>query len=453
VEALPVERPWGELLVHAGSELLPVAAVCSNIESLHRMTREERDLHGLVANGSDHLTAYNVYAEAVNQHGYLGEVYGLPRHLFEEGLEEWAERRGVLVKAVEDTALGLASVYRSLELPLPRQLPYASKDLRTAWMDLVARVMPFDLVIDEHTADGMEARVSKTSVAGSWGAVAGSLRFFADRFGIARASIEGTTLPYDLVSSYAVVGEPKVVLTGPRKHQRLALERRRGYFGFELDSEVELLGGKIPERLRDQARDLLAGLLAAGEVVHPDAGRLKRAIGELDELWRRSGGALPDLAPEAVRRRVRGQLEAVESWDDLQRTRVGLDPATLVDQATRERLAALPAMVRVRGDAAPLDYELEDGQGVARVRLREGQAKRLRPDELPGLDRPVRFAVQRGRHPPLLADTLPELQALLRKAPRYEREDEESRRMPGARGRGRRAKARRPRNGRPGRRH
>jgi hypothetical protein len=336
---------------------------------------------------------------------------------------------------------------------MPRQLPYASKDLRLAWMDLVARVMPFDLVIDEHTADGMEARVSKTSVAGSWGAVAGSLRFFADRFGIARASIEGTTLPYDLVSSYAVVGEPKVVLTGPRKHQRLALERRRGYFGFELDSEVELLGGKIPERLRDQARDLLAGLLAAGEVVHPDAGRLKRAIGELDELWRRSGGALPDLAPEAVRRRVRGQLEAVESWDDLQRTRVGLDPATLVDQATRERLAALPAMVRVRGDAAPLDYELEDGQGVARVRLREGQAKRLRPDELPGLDRPVRFAVQRGRHPPLLADTLPELQALLRKAPRYEREDEESRRMPGARGRGRRAKARRPRNGRPGRRH
>jgi hypothetical protein len=453
VEALPVERPWGELLVHAGSELLPVAAVCSNIESLHRMTREERDLHGLVANGSDHLTAYNVYAEAVNQHGYLGEVYGLPRHLFEEGLEEWAERRGVLVKAVEDTALGLASVYRSLELPLPRQLPYASKDLRTAWMDLVARVMPFDLVIDEHTADGMEARVSKTSVAGSWGAVAGSLRFFADRFGIARASIEGTTLPYDLVRSYAVVGEPKVVLTGPRKHQRLALERRRGYFGFELDSEVELLGGKIPERLRDQARDLLAGLLAAGEVVHPDAGRLKRAIGELDELWRRSGGALPNLAPEAVRRRVRGQLEAVESWDDLQRTRVGLDPATLVDQATRERLAALPAMVRVRGDAAPLDYELEDGQGVARVRLREGQAKRLRPDELPRLDRPVRFAVQRGRHPPLLADTLPELQALLRKGPRYERKDEESRRMPGARGRGRRAKARRPRNGRPGRRH
>ncbi|HEU5153162.1 MAG TPA: helicase-related protein, partial [Gemmatimonadales bacterium] len=100
VEAMPVERPWGELLVNAGTDLLPIVAVCSNIESLHRMTREERNLEGVKANGSDHLTAYRLYAEAVNRHGYLGEVYGLPRHLFDEGMEEWAERRGVLVKAI-----------------------------------------------------------------------------------------------------------------------------------------------------------------------------------------------------------------------------------------------------------------------------------------------------------------------------------------------------------------
>ncbi|HEY9505055.1 MAG TPA: hypothetical protein VIQ27_03705, partial [Gemmatimonadales bacterium] len=105
------------------------------------------------------------------------------------------------------------------------------------------------------------------------------------------------------------------------------------------------------------------------------------------------------------------------------------------------------------GDAAPVDYELQDGQGVARVRLREGQAKRLRPEEVPALDRPVRFAVQRGRHPPLLADTLPALQALLRKAPRYEREDGDARMGGRGRGKGRRDKARRTRNGRPGRRH
>src|SRR5207247_4884702 len=114
VEAMPVERPWGELLVHADGDLVPVLAVAANIESLHRMTREERDLRGLIVSGSDHLTAYNVYAEAVNKHGYLGEVYGLPRHLFDEGIDEWAEGRGVLVKAIEDVALGTASVYRQL---------------------------------------------------------------------------------------------------------------------------------------------------------------------------------------------------------------------------------------------------------------------------------------------------------------------------------------------------
>src|SRR5690606_7258130 len=176
VEAMPVDRAWGELLVHAGAALAPVAAVCSNIDSLHRMTREERDLEGVRVNGSDHLTAYNLFAEAVNRFATLGEVYGLPRHRFDEaGLDEWATARGVLVKAIEDIALGTASVYRALELPLPATLPYAGGALRGGWLELLARIMPFDLVIDEHTADGQEARVSRNSVAGSWGAVAGNL--------------------------------------------------------------------------------------------------------------------------------------------------------------------------------------------------------------------------------------------------------------------------------------
>jgi hypothetical protein len=430
VEALPVERPWGELLVHADPALVPIVAVCSNIDSLHRMTREERDLHGVVVNGSDHLTAYNLYAEAVNQHGYLGEVYGLPRHLFEDGLSEWAERRGVLVKAIEDTALGTASVYRSLEVPLPKQLPYASKEIRSRWADLLARFMPFDLVIDEHTADGQEARVSKTSVAGSWGAVAGSLRFFADRFGIPRASIEGTTLPYDLVREHAGLGPPRVVLSGPRKHQGLAVERRRSYFGFDLDTEVELLRGTVPDALRESARDVLTTALLAGETAHPEQGRLKRAVTALDELWRRSGGSLLAASPEAVRAAVRARLADVASWEDFLRTHVALEPAALVDDATRAPLDALPGMVRVRGDAVPLDYEVEDGQGVARVRLKEGQAKRLREADLPPVDRPLRFAVQRGRHAPILADTIAGLQHELRRAPRSPRFEDD-----GARGR------------------
>ncbi len=448
VEALPVDRAWGELLVHAGDSLIPLAAVCANIDSLHRMTREERDLHGVIVSGSDHLTAYNLYAEAVNQHGYLGEVYGLPRHLFEDGLAEWAERRGVLVKAIEDAALGVASVYRSLDLPLPKQLPYAAKDLRRQWAELLARFMPFDLVIDEHTADGQEARVSKTSVAGSWGAVAGNLRFFADRFGVPRAGIEGTTLSYDLVREHASLGPPNVVLGGPRKRQGLAVERRRSYFGFDLDTEIEAIGGTIPEELRAPSRDVLAAALVGGETAHPEQGRIRRAIETLDELWRRSGGALAAISPDAVRGLIRNQLERVDNWDGFLRTPLSIDPAALVDTATRERLDLLPSMLRIRGDAAPLDYEVLNGEGVARVRLREGQARRLRKDELPALDRPLHFAVQRGRHAPLLADSVPQLQAMLRRAPQPGRDDDGDRHRGGPRGR--RRGGRPP--GRPGRR-
>jgi hypothetical protein len=411
------------------------------------MTREERDLHGVVANGSDHLTAYNLYAEAVNQHGYIGEVYGLPRHLFEDGLEAWAERRGVLVKSIEDIALGTASVYRSLELPLPKQLPYASKDHRKEWAELIARIMPFDLVIDEHTADGQEARVSKTSVAGSWGAVAGNLRYFADRFGVPRAAIEGTTISYDLVRANARLGAAKVVLSGGRKHQQLAVERRRVYFGFELEHEVEPLEGQVPEELRPAARDVLTDALLSGEVQHHDTSRLRRAVALLDELWRRSGGTLPDIAPESVRRLIRTQFETVKSWESFQETRFHLDPAALLDPATRERLEALPSMIPVRGDAAPLDYEVDGGEAFVRVRLREGQAKRLRADDLPRLDRPLRFAVLRGRHAPQLADTIPQLQALL-KRPRPERTDDSDDHRGGRPGR----RHKHPRHGRPGRR-
>ena len=415
VEALPVEREWGELLIHADDELVPMVAVCSNIESLHRMTREERDLHGVISNGSDHLTAYNLYAEAVNQHGYIGEVYGLPRHLFEDGLEEWAERRGVLVKAIEDGALGVASVYRALELPLPKTLPYASKEIRNRFATLVARIMPFDLVIDEQTADGQEARISKTSVAGSWGPVAGSLRFFADRMGVPRAGIEGTTLPYDLVREHAQWGPPAVSVGGPRKHQRITVSRLMQYFGFELETDVQVLEGKVPDSLLPAALDALAEALFEGDTVHPDQGRLRRALERLGELWRRSGGALDGLDRAGLHRRLREQLEreGVNSWESFIRSRLSLDIDQLASAEVRERLDALPDSTHVKGDAIPIEYEVQDGRGVARLVMREGQARRVREGDLPKLDRPLRFSVRRSPHPPIIADTLEALQAAL----------------------------------------
>ncbi|MGH7607124.1 MAG: DEAD/DEAH box helicase, partial [Gemmatimonadales bacterium] len=298
VEAMPVERPWGELLYHAEPPLVPLVAVASNIDSLHRMTREERQLGGLVVPGSDHITAYNVYAEAVNKHGYLGEVYGLPRHLFHDAIDRWAEERGVLVKAIEDIALGTASVYRQLEIPLPAKLPYGDRKTREQFADLVAKIMPFSLVIDEATADGREARVSRSSVCGSWGAVAGTLRYFADRFGVPRASIEGTQISERAIRRYARRSRPQVVFERQRRREGLMVVRTVEYFGFTLDRDVEPLPSPFPTDLADAARHALAQAVLAGDAPHPDRGRVRRALERYGHYWRRSGGRLAQARPE-----------------------------------------------------------------------------------------------------------------------------------------------------------
>jgi hypothetical protein len=422
VEGMPVERAWGELLVHAGEALVPVVAVCSNIDSLHRMTREERDLEGVRVNGSDHLTAYNLFAEAVNRHGSLGEVYGLPRHLFdEEGLAGWAEGRGVLVKAIEDIALGTASVYRALEVPLPAKLPYAGRDLRDRWTDLLARIMPFDLVLDERTADGQEARVSRNSVAGSWGAVAGTLRYFADRFGVPRAAIEGTTLSYDLIRRYARQGPAEIEVSGPRKHQSLILRRRLSYFGFDLDALVEPLEGEMPAELRPVLVEALTSALLGGETTHPSQARVRRGAAELSELWRRSGGTLAAAAPATVRATLAAQLAGVTDWRGFLGTPLELEPAELVPATDRQRLLSLPGKARLLGDMVPIRYEIEESGGVARIELREGQARRVSTADLPALDRPIRFAVTRGNRPAVVAESIEALHVALKEDATRER--------------------------------
>jgi ATP-dependent RNA helicase HrpA len=421
VEAMPVERPWGELLVNASPDLVPFVAVGSNIESLHRMTREERNLSGLTVQGSDHLTAYNLFAEAVNRHGYLGEVYGLPRHLFTDEVDQWAEGRGALVKAIEDVALGTASVYRQLEVPLPARLPHAGDRVRGEFQDLVARIMPFDLVIDGETWDGVETRVSRTSMAASWGAVAGSIRYFADRFGTARASIEGTSIPESLLRRYARRGAGTVVLGHARRHRGLALARSVEYFGFVLEHEEEPLPDPFPADLLEAARAALLEGLISGAASHPEQVRIRRALEELGRYWKRSGGTLTSASPEEARRVLAAQLGTVRSWGDFIGTRFRLDPEQVIPEADRRRLDALPDSVHLLGDRVSVEYGIEEGAGVVWLRLKEGQARRLQRDDVPPFDRPVRFAVMRGKREAVRAKSLEHLRQELKQLQRSDR--------------------------------
>jgi len=71
----------------------------------------------------------------------------------------------------------------------------------------------------------------------------------------------------------------------------------------------------------------------------------------------------------------------------------------------------------IRDREVDIEYDVEDvdgeSVGVARLRLPEKLAKNLAEEELPVLDRPLRFVVIRGQRGAIRADTLEELQEQL----------------------------------------
>jgi uncharacterized membrane protein YgcG len=312
----------------------------------------------------------------------------------------------------------MASVYRGVNMPLPVEMPMAHEGTRRQFAQLLAEFMPFDLVIDEQTAWGENARVSKTSVCGSWGAIAGELRYFADRFGTPRASIEGTQLPMDVIRRYATGDEATLVYDGERRKAPLVLKRRVEYFGFELEREVEAVE-QFPAGREEEARRVLADALARGEARHF---AVKNNLGIIDavrEAYRRSGGALPRLGQAELAGLYLERMGSIGSLTEFKQA--DLDLATALEQlsprAERAKYDALPSKVDVRGREVEIDYDVEEENGrpvgVARLRLPEKVARSLTDVEVPALDRPVRFVVHRGQRGSVRARTVEELQALL----------------------------------------
>lgn len=273
--------------------------------------------------------------------------------------------------------------------------------------------MPFDLVIGEQTADGGEARVSKGSVCGSWGAVAGALRYFADRSGTPRAAIEGTQISLDLIRRYTSLGEAELVYDPARKRSALSLSRRTRYHGFELGREREPID-TFPESLAPQARRVLAEALARGDARHPAVRQNRSAIDEIRAVYRRSGGATPRLGMAELAALYESKLAGVRSMDDFRAAHLAIDADAIVPPAERARWMALASSVPIRGVDVPLDYDVDDdGVGVVRLRVPEKLARTLTTAELPELGRPLRFVVTRGQRGAVRASSLDELQEML----------------------------------------
>ena len=419
VEVLPVDRPWGELLVQADDHLIPMVATCASIDSLHRMTRAERNIDRYVVKGSDHLTAYNLYQDALATCGRLGEVYGLPRHVFEpEALAAWGEERGVLTRGIEDAALALASIYRSLELPLPRTFQKIDDRLFRDWQRLLAKVMPFGLAIDEETSWGEEVRVSQTSVCASSGPLTGDLRYFSDRFGRTRGSIEGTQLPFDMIWQNAEVTEGELVYDPGQRRAPLRMRQTRVYQGFELDAEEEGIDA-FPSGHEEEARKLLAEAMATGSAYHRDTRANREIFRELREVYRRSGGKTPAVTESALAEYFVRRMGAVDSYSKFVETPLVIDAADWVSAEDRAKWLALPGTVRLRGEEYPLDYFIEEDVPLVRARIPEKILRELNESDIPTLDRPLLWTVMRGKHDAIRAGTLEEARELAAK-PRVE---------------------------------
>jgi hypothetical protein len=87
------------------------------------------------------------------------------------------------------------------------------------------------------------------------------------------------------------------------------------------------------------------------------------------------------------------------------------------DFASHEQVAearAMPGAVEIRDRTVPMDYDVEEHDGrlvpVVRLRVPEKLARTMVQEEVPSLDRPVRFVVPRGQRGSVRADTLDDLQ-------------------------------------------
>jgi hypothetical protein len=419
VEALPVDRPWAELIAHADRSLLPFLAVMSSIESLHRMTRDERDLRGLFVAGSDHLTSYNLYAEAFQVAGEIGEVYGLPRHVFDgEKLGEWAEVRGVLVKSIEDAALAMACVFRGVDIPLPREMALATPGVLQSFIELVAKIMPFDLVIDEQTFDGRPAFVSRGSLCSANGAIAGTLRYFSLRGGGSRAAIEGTQIPMETIRRHAKRAGWEYSYNQWQPQAPLVLHRTAQYFGFTLERKSEAVK-TFPPQSADAARQTLARAVAQEIVQHSSIAKNQDAIEEVRELHRRAPHEIPDLDEDKLTEIYTQQLDAqnVDSLAAFRGARLTIRVEDFASPELRERLWTLPEEVKICEQEIPIQYDVEksDGNliGVARLQFPEKLARALSKTDLPKLDRPLRLVVSRGSRGAVVANTIEELREKL----------------------------------------
>ena len=111
------------------------------------------------------------------------------------------------------------------------------------------------------------------------------------------------------------------------------------------------------------------------------------------------------------------QLARVNDLAGFRASELRFDPDAIVPAAERAKWMALPNEVEIRERVIGMHYEIEESEGgprgVVRLQLPEKIARSLVEQELPTLDRPLRFTVSRGARGAVRGDTLGEVQDAL----------------------------------------
>ncbi len=281
VEHLPVDPAWGEILVQAyesGDDvLLDTVIVCASCESLYSLIRKKYDFSEVGVEGSDHLTAHNIVASALHEFGILRGQNGDTGYEFrgdyvdkrEADIEKgefiaWCDKNGFNPKAIKEAALAMKSIYRQLDLELLASDEFAAimanSSEHEAFLHLLAKVAPFDLVRNERHSKAGTVWTAQHSMCASDGAFLGAIRFWTDKRGVRRATIEGTEVSSDLINSHAKKIPVRVYSVSA---EGIKVACKRSFAGEQMDETYELVSGAdLPEGLQREARRQLVSILS-----------------------------------------------------------------------------------------------------------------------------------------------------------------------------------------------
>jgi hypothetical protein len=157
--------------------------------------------------------------------------------------------------------------------------------------------------------------------------------------------------------------------------------------------------------------------MAKGQARHASVKRNRASIEKIRETWRKSGGITPRFRLSDLTAWYEGQMSGISSMNEFRNGRFTLDADAIVPREVRERYDHLPETAIIRDREVDIEYDVDESEGemtgIARLRLPEKLARTLTEDELPVLDRPVRFVVIRGQRGAIRANSLDELQDAL----------------------------------------